>query len=179
MMSDSKLLYTKEQIQARVKELAAELARDYEGKNPLMVGILKGSFILMADLVRELYEQGLKDVEVDFITISSYGKSTTSSGTPRILSDVSKDIAKRDVILVDDIFDTGRTLHFVQEVLKERNPASLKTLALLSKPKRRVIDVPVEYIGFELHGTPWVEGYGLDGGEFGRGRPSIAEKIGT
>ena len=176
-MSDTKLLYTKEQIQTRVKELAQQLATEYHGKNPLIVGVLKGSFILLADLVRELYQQGLKDIEVDFLTISSYGTSTTSSGTPHILSDVSKDIAGRDVILVDDIFDTGHTLHFVQKVLKERNPSSLKTLVLLSKSARRVVQVPVEYIGFEIEGTPWVEGYGLDGGEFGRGRPDIAEKI--
>ena len=110
------------------------------------------------------------------MTVSSYGSGTTYSGSSTIVHDISRDIAGRDVLIVEDIIDTGHTLKFVKEHLLIKNPASLKILAFLDKIEKREANIDVEYIGFTLKGTPWIEGYGLDGGEFGRGRPDIAEK---
>lgn len=171
-----KILFTKTQIQQRIMELASEIATEYQGKSLLIVGVLKGSYILMADLTRALFEQGMTDVIVDFITISTYGSSTQYPKSPQILSDVATDVKGKNILLVEDIYDTGHTLHFVQQILLERNPASLKTLVLLSKPARRKIEVKVDYIGFKLQESPWVEGYGLDSNGKGRNRPEIVEK---
>lgn len=176
-MDQTKTLYTEEQIKKRLEELAKEIAHDYKGKNPILVGILNGSYITMADLTRALYKEGLTDLEIDFLSVSSYGSGTTYSGTSTVTSDLRKDIAGKDVLIVEDIIDTGHTLKFIRDNLLKKNPASLKIFAMLDKKEKRETEVPVDYIGFTLIGTPWIEGYGLDGGEFGRGRADIAEKL--
>ena len=176
-MDQSKILYTKEQIAARLNELARQIANDYSGKNPILIGILNGAYVVMADLTRALYDEGLTDVEIDFLSVSSYGRGTEYSGKSVIRKDIGKNIAGRDVLIVEDIIDTGHTLKFIQEYLQKQNPSSLKIFAFLDKKEKREVEVSVDYTGFILSGKPWVEGYGLDGGEYGRGRSDIAEKI--
>jgi len=169
-------IYTKEQIHTRIQELAGEITRDYKGESVVLVSILKSAFVLSADLLRELYAAGMTTVDVDFLQISSYGTTKESSGDPKITADLTTDIANKHVLVVEDIIDTGHTLKFVKQLLASRKPASLKILAFLDKKEKREVQVAVDYVGFTLTGTPWVEGYGMDGGEFGRGRPDIAEK---
>lgn len=176
MSGRTKILYTQDEIQRRVQAVASEIANDYKGKNPVLVGILNGSYIVMADLSRALYKEGLTDIEIDFLSVSSYGKGKEYSGTSTVTADLRKDIAGRDVLIVEDIVDTGHTLEFIREYLLKKNPASLKIFAFLDKKEKREVAIPVDYIGITIAGTPWVEGYGLDGGEYGRGRPDIAEK---
>lgn len=171
-----KTLYAKDQIQTRVTELAKQIATDYAGQPLLLVGILKGSFIFAADLMRGLYEKGMTSVDIDFMQVSSYGSSHESTKDPLIISDLSKNIANKHVLVVEDIIDTGYTLQFVKTYLENKQPASVKLVAFLDKAEKREVDVAVDYVGFTIQGSPWVEGYGLDGGEFGRGRPDIAEK---
>lgn len=169
-------IYTKQQIQNRIKELAKEITNDYKGESVVLVSILKSAFVLSADLLRALYESGMTTVDVDFLQISSYGTAKESSKDPKITADLTTDIANKHVLVVEDIIDTGHTLKFVKQLLADRKPASLKMLAFLDKKEKREVEITVDYIGFTLTGTPWVEGYGMDGGEFGRGRPDIAEK---
>lgn len=176
-MDDSKVLYTKAQIDQRVAELAKEIAADYKGGQVVMIGILKGAFVFFADLIRELYKQGLHDVAVDFMTISSYGSGTEHSGQTHVLADITKDIADKHVIVVEDIVDTGHTLVFVREYLQAKKPASLKFAVFLDKIERREIPFTPDYLGFTIEGKPWIEGYGLDSGKYGRGRPEVAAKI--
>lgn len=152
-----KILLTEEEIKTRVKELGQAISRDYENKDLLMVGILKGAFIFMADLVRSV----TIPVELDFMAVSSYGSSTKSSGVVRILKDLDKNIEGRHVLLVEDIVDTGLTFKYLLENLQTRGPASLKTCALLDKPDRRQVEVTVDYNGFTIP-DEFVVGYGLD-----------------
>jgi len=177
MQENTKILYSKEEVKEKVEELASKIATDYAGKNPVLVGILNGAFIIMADLTRALYEKGLTNVEVGFMSVSSYGTGTEYLGETKVVQDIKKEIAGKDVLVVEDIVDTGHTLTFIKKHLENKNPASLRILAFLDKKEKREVKVKVDYIGFTVIGTPWIEGYGLDGGEFGRGRPSIAEKI--
>jgi hypoxanthine phosphoribosyltransferase len=149
-------LLTTEQIQRKVAELAERISRDYSDKEIVAVGILKGSFMFYPDLIRSVRVP----VTVDFIIASSY-MSTISSGEVKIHCDVREDIAGRHVLLVDDIIDTGISLNYIRECLLSRTPASLKTCILLDKKERRVVDVPVEYSGFEIP-NKFVVGYGLD-----------------
>ena len=172
----TKTLYTKEQISTRVTELAKQLVIDYDHQPLLLVSILRGSFVFAADIMRALYEQGMKTVDIEFMQVSSYGTSHESTKDPMVISDITKDITGRQVLVVEDIIDTGYTLQFVKTYLSNKNPASVKLLAFLDKKEKREVDITVEYTGFILKRSPWVEGYGLDGGEFGRGRPEIAEK---
>lgn len=144
-------------IARRVEELGARISADYRGREPLMVGILKGSTIFLADLVRAVD----LPVTVDFVAISSYGHSTTSSGVVRILKDLEESIEGRHVLIVEDIVDTGLTLNYLRENLLARMPASLKICALLDKPSRRKVPVPVDYLGFTIP-DEFVVGYGLD-----------------
>ncbi len=141
----------------RVAELGAQISRDYRGKSPHLVAILKGASIFHADLVRciEL------PVSIDFIAVGSYGKRDTSSGEVRLLKDLDDSLEGRDVLLVEDIVDTGLTLHYLVQSLQARHPRSLKIVTLLDKPARRKIDVRVDYIGFEIQ-DEFVVGYGLD-----------------
>ena len=144
-------------VQARVAGLGAEISADYEGRDLLLVGVLKGAVFFMADLMRRL----TVPCEIDFMAISSYGAATDSSGVVRILKDLDVNIAGRDVLVVEDIIDSGLTLSYLMRNLKARRPGSLEVCALLTKPERREIDVPVRYVGFEIPNR-FVIGYGLD-----------------
>ena len=158
-------------IQTTVLRLGAEISRDYTGRQPLLVGVLKGAFVFLADLMRAIE----LPTEVDFLAVSSYGSSTTSSGVVRILKDLDRAIEGRDVVLVEDIIDSGLTLAFLVQNLESRNPASLAICALLV---REGIELPptvterVRYVGFTLPPV-WVVGYGLDAGERNRHRRAI------
>jgi hypoxanthine phosphoribosyltransferase len=146
-----------EAIQARVKEIGAQITKDYQGKSVLMIGVLKGSFIFLADLVREID----LPVEVSFIAVSSYHSSTQSSGEVRLLYDIDKPLQGKDVIIVEDIIDSGHTMTFLLNALKARNAASIKVCTLLSKPARRVTTLEADYTGFEIE-DKFAVGYGLD-----------------
>jgi hypoxanthine phosphoribosyltransferase len=169
-MTTSNTLISEADIQSRIRSLAAEIERDYPpGEGVHLVAILKGGFMFMADLVRAMSER----VTMDFMAVSSYGKGTTSSGQVRVLKDLDSNVEGRHVILVEDIVDTGLTLHYLQDLLKARAPKTLKTACLLSKPSRRKVDVQVDYIGFTIE-DHFVVGYGLDYAEAYRHLPYIA-----
>jgi hypoxanthine phosphoribosyltransferase len=163
------VLIEEEPLQARIGELGAEISREYEGRDLLLVGVLKGAVFFMADLMREL----TIPCEIDFMAISSYGAATDSSGVVRILKDLDTNIAGRDVLVVEDIIDSGLTLSYLMRSLKARKPASLEICALLTKPERREIDVPVKFVGFEIP-NKFVIGYGLDFAERYRNLPYVA-----
>ncbi|HEU6443586.1 MAG TPA: hypoxanthine phosphoribosyltransferase [Gaiellaceae bacterium] len=146
-----------EALKERIAELGAEISADYAGKDLLLVGVLKGAVFFMADLMRHI----TVPCEVDFMAISSYGASTDSSGVVRILKDLDETIEGRNVLVVEDIIDSGLTLSYLKRTLSARNPASLEICALLTKPERREVDVPVRYTGFEIPNR-FVVGYGLD-----------------
>jgi hypoxanthine phosphoribosyltransferase len=159
-----------EMIQARVRELAVEIESDYpDGEDIHLVGVLKGAFVFMADLVRAMTPR----VSLDFIAVSSYVKSTKSSGEVRLLKDLDFGLQGRHVIIVEDIVDTGLTLTYLQDILRARAPKTLRTACLLSKPSRRQVDVAVEYIGFTIEDR-FVVGYGLDYAERYRNLSYIA-----
>ncbi len=154
------VLVASEELQSRVRELGAELSRDYEGRDLVMVGVLKGAILFIADLMREL----TVPCEVDFMAVSSYGSDKDSSGVVRILKDLDAPIQGRDVLIVEDIIDSGLTLHYLMRNLKARNPRSVEVCALLTKPERRRVDLPIRYVGFEIANT-FAIGYGLDHGQ--------------
>jgi hypoxanthine phosphoribosyltransferase len=156
-------------LSARVAELGAEISADYTGRDLLLIGVLKGAVFFMADLMRKL----TIPCEVDFMAISSYGASTDSSGVVRILKDLDINIEGRHVLVVEDIIDSGLTLSYLMRNLESREPATLEICALLTKPDRREIDVPVRYVGFEIPNR-FVIGYGLDFGERYRNLPYVA-----
>jgi hypoxanthine phosphoribosyltransferase len=151
------VLVSEDELQRRVAELGAEVSRDYEGRRPLLVAILKGAVPFLADLMRHL----TVDCELDFMAVSSYGSSTDSSGVVRILKDLDAPIAERDVLIVEDIIDSGLTLHYLMRSLQARGPKSIEVCALLTKPERRRVDLPVRYVGFEI-ANRFAIGYGLD-----------------
>jgi hypoxanthine phosphoribosyltransferase len=151
------VLLTEEQVQTKVRDLAAQVSKDYAGRDVLLVGVLKGAFILMADLARHLTVPH----EFDFMAVSSYGSATQTSGVVRILKDLDREIQGRDVLIVEDIIDSGRTLHYLLRNLNARNPKSLEVCALLTKPERRRVDLPIRYVGFEIPNR-FAIGYGLD-----------------
>ena len=155
-------------LRARVAELGEEITADYAGRDLLLVGVLKGAVFFIADLMRHLRVP----CEVDFMAISSYGAGTDSSGVVRILKDLDINIAQRNVLVVEDIIDSGRTLRYLMRTLQARQPASLEICALLTKPARREIDVPVRYVGFEI-ANRFVVGYGLDFAERYRNLPYV------
>jgi hypoxanthine phosphoribosyltransferase len=162
------VLFDSETITRRVRELGQQITKDYRGRIPHLVGVLKGATIFHADLVRAI---GL-GVSFDFMAVGSYGSSTESSGEVRFLKDLDESVEGRDVILVEDILDTGLTLHYLLQNMESRNPESLKVAVLLNKPSRRVIEVPVHYVGFEIP-DHFVIGYGLDYGQRYRNLPDI------
>src|SRR4051794_28514148 len=164
----SKVLIEEDAVAARVTELGAEVSSDYAGKDLLLVGVLKGAVFFMADLMRQL----TVPCEVDFMAISSYGAATDSSGVVRILKDLDINIEGRNVLVVEDIIDSGLTLSYLMRNLESREPASLEVCALLTKPERREIDVPVRWIGFEIP-NKFVIGYGLDFAERYRNLPYV------
>lgn len=151
------LLYTAEEIRQRVAELGKQITEDYAGKEPLFVGILKGSFVFMADLVRAVDLPS----EVDFMQVSSYGSGTTTTGAVKIIQDLSKSIEGKDLIIVEDILDTGVTLTYLTQFLRDRKPASIRIVALLDKVDRRTTDIKADYAGFVIPDA-FVVGYGLD-----------------
>jgi hypoxanthine phosphoribosyltransferase len=157
-----------ERLRSRVAELGEEVSADYAGRDLLLIGVLKGAVFFMADLMRHL----TVTCEVDFMAISSYGAATDSSGVVRILKDLDINIAGRDVLVVEDIIDSGLTLSYLMRNLEAREPASLEICALLTKPERREIDVPVRYVGFEIPNR-FVIGYGLDFAERYRNLPYV------
>ena len=162
------VLIDQETLAARVAELGAEVSADYEGRDLLLIGVLKGAVFFMADLMRHL----TVPCEVDFMAISSYGDATDSSGIVRILKDLDINIEGRHVLVVEDIIDSGLTLSYLMRNLESREPASLEICALLTKPERREIDVPVRWIGFEIP-NKFVIGYGLDFAERYRNLPYV------
>jgi hypoxanthine phosphoribosyltransferase len=162
------ILIEEETLAARVAELGAEVSADYHGRDLLLIGVLKGAVFFMADLMRHL----TVPCEVDFMAISSYGDATDSSGIVRILKDLDINIEGRDVLVVEDIIDSGLTLSYLIRNLESREPASLEVCALLTKPSRREIDVPVRYVGFEIP-NKFVVGYGLDFAERYRNLPYV------
>ena len=165
----AKVLITREQLQDRIAELGAAISRDYAGKDLLLLCILKGGVLFLSDLVRAIHIPHA----IDFMAISSYGGThTESSGVVRIIMDLNANIANRNVLIVEDIIDTGRTLTYITELLKTRNPTSVKICTLLNKPSRREVDVPLDYIGFDIP-NEFVVGYGLDYNEIYRNLPFI------
>ncbi len=155
--SIGEVLVSAEDLQKRIAELGREISRDYDGKDLIMVGILKGAVLFLADLMRHLEI----DAELDFMAVSSYGSSTDSSGVVRILKDLDAPVEGRDVLIVEDIIDSGLTLHYLLRNLKAREPGSLEVCSLLTKPERRRVDLPIKYVGFEIPNR-FAIGYGLD-----------------
>jgi hypoxanthine phosphoribosyltransferase len=164
----SEILLSAEQIQKRVAELAGELRRDFPD-DLHVIAVLKGAFVFLSDLIRHIPGH----VSLDFMAVSSYAKGTTTSGEVRLLKDLDFALDGRNVVIVEDIVDTGLTLNYLQGILRSRNPKALGTACLLSKPSRRQIDVKVEYIGFTIEDR-FVVGYGLDYAEQYRNLPYIA-----
>ncbi|ACV61637.1 hypoxanthine phosphoribosyltransferase [Desulfofarcimen acetoxidans DSM 771] len=163
-----KVLITEQEVQKRIRELGEQISCDYAGKEILVVGILKGAAVFLADLVRYISIP----VYFDFMAVSSYGAGSASSGVVRILKDLDRPIEGRHVIIVEDIVDTGLTLNYLVQSLQSRNPASLKVCTLLDKPERRVAKVKVDYNGFDIP-DQFVVGYGLDYNERYRNFPYI------
>ena len=163
------VLITKEKIAERVKELGKQISRDYEGKSVHLVCVLKGAYTFLADLTREMDIS----VTIDFLAVSSYNEGTSTSGEVRLTKDLDSGLEGMDVIIVEDIADTGLTLRYLYNMLQRRGPNSLKVVSLLSKPSRREVEVPVDYVGFEIPDR-FVVGYGLDVDQKYRNLPYIA-----
>jgi len=162
------VLLTKEQIAERVEELGIRISKDYQDDPPIMVSVLKGGFIFLADLVREI----AIPIEIDFMEVSSYGDGTVSSGIVRILEDLSLNIEDRHILIVEDIIDTGHTLRYIIENLKTRHPKSVKICTLLDRRGRREVEIPLDYVGFVVP-DKFVIGYGLDLAQKYRNLPYI------
>jgi len=167
-MTQKRLLISKEEIARRVAELGARLGQDYAGRDVVLVGVLKGVFIFLADLVRALPFP----VEVDFVRLASYGKGTESSGEVHITKDVEAPLKDRDVLIVEDIVDSGLTLDFLRRHLASHRPRSLKICCLIDKRERRQVEVPLDYVGFVVE-KGFLVGYGLDAGERSRTLPEV------
>jgi hypoxanthine phosphoribosyltransferase len=163
------VLVTAEDLQRRVIELGEEISRDYAGRSLLLIGVLKGAVFFLSDLMRYIDIP----VEVDFMAVASYGSATDSSGVVRILKDLDAAIEDRDVLIVEDIVDSGLTLQYLLRNLGSRNPRTLEVCALLTKPERRKVDLPTRYVGFEIPDR-FVVGYGLDYAERHRNLPYVA-----
>ena len=167
------ILVQADELQHRITEMAAEVSRDYKGRDLLLIGVLKGAVFFLADLMRRL------DIpcEVDFMAVSSYGSSTDSSGVVRILKDLDAPLEGRNVLIVEDIVDSGLTLQYLMRTLAARNPASIEVCALLTKPERRKVDTPARYVGFEIP-DKFAIGYGLDYAERYRNLQYVATLMG-
>ena len=163
-----RVLFTEEELKNRVAEIAAQIDKDYEGKEPVIISVLRGSFVFMADLVRQIHVP----CTVDFMAVSSYGSGTSSSGQVKIVKDLSEQIEGKDLIVVEDILDSGKTLFYLREILQKRNPASIRIATLLNKPARREADIVPDYSCFEVP-DEFVVGYGLDYAEKYRNLPYI------
>ena len=163
-----KILYTEEELSRRVKELGAQIAADYAGRQPMLISVLRGSYIFMADLTRAID----LDVTVDFMAVSSYGAGPVSSGQVEIKKDLSDSIEGRDLIVVEDILDSGNTLYYLMDVLRARRPASIRICALMDKPERRTKPITADYAGFTIPDA-FIVGYGLDYAERYRNLPYV------
>lgn len=169
MYSDiQEILYSEEQIQAKIKELGETISQDYEGRNPLVICVLKGAFIFMADLVKNI----TVPLELDFMAVSSYGQSTKSSGIVKIIKDLDVPVEGRHILIVEDIIDSGLTLSYLIDVLERRNALSISVVALFNKPARRAVELEPDYSGYVLP-DEFVVGYGLDYAEKYRNLPFI------
>ena len=162
------ILYSEEQLRQRVRELGAQITADYAGKEPVLASVLRGSYIFMADLTRAID----LPVTVDFMAVSSYGAGTKSSGQVEIKKDLSDSIEGRDLIIVEDILDSGNTLFYLMEILKARKPASIRICTLMDKPDRRTQPIVADYVGFTIPDA-FVVGYGLDYDEKYRNLPYV------
>ena len=162
------ILYTEEELRSRVKDLGAQITADYAGKFPMLISILRGSYIFMADLTRAIN----LPVTVDFMAVSSYGAGTVSSGQVEIKKDLSDTIEGRDLIIVEDILDSGNTLHYLMKVLQARKPASIRICTLMDKPERRTQPITADYVGFTIPDA-FIVGYGLDYDEKYRNLPYV------
>ena len=162
------VLFSEAQLDAKVSELGARISKDYEGKNPLIVSVLKGSYVFMADLTRKI----TIPCNIDFMAVSSYGNGTKTTGEVQIIKDLATSIDGRDVIIVEDILDSGVTLSYLMKVLKARGANSIALCTLLSKPERHKVHVDIDYLGFEIPDA-FVVGYGLDYAEKYRNLPYI------
>lgn len=167
------VIFSAETLAQRVDTLVAEMQAACRSDNFVMIGILRGSFIFLADLVRDLYEHGVRP-RIDFLTLESYGSGTESSGEVRVVKDIRMDVVGADVLLVDDILDSGRTLSFASRHLKEKGARSVMTCALLDKPSRRALPFEADFVGFKVP-DEFVVGYGLDYDSFYRELPYIAK----
>ena len=163
------ILVTEEEIEEKVKELGKQITEDYKDKDLILVGILKGAVIFMSDLARNIK----MPIGMDFMAVSSYGRSSTSTGEVRIIKDLDFSVENKDVLIVEDIIDTGYTLAYLTDNLKKRGAKSVKVCTLLDKPERRKVDVSVDYLGFAIP-DEFVVGYGLDYSEMGRNLPYVA-----
>lgn len=170
MNAIEKVLITKEEIEKRVTGLAEEISRDFKGKSVLMVCILRGACLFFADLVRKIDPE--VDISFDFMSVSSYGAGVSSSGEVRIIKDINGRLEGKNVIIVEDIIDTGHTLSYLIRILKQRNPSSIKVCSLLDKPSRREVEFQGDYVGFEIP-NEFVIGYGLDFNEKYRNLPDV------
>ncbi len=170
MKLDLETLISRERLKKRVIQLALQISKDYEERNPILVGILKGSFVFLADLIREIRIPH----QVDFISVASYGSRKKASGVVRLLKDLSTNIEGRDVIIVEDIIDSGLTLNYIRNNLLTRNPKSLEVVTLMNKKKRRKVEIPLKYVGFSIPNR-FVVGYGLDYDEQYRNLPYVAK----
>lgn len=164
----SAVLFDERRIQTRIREIGQEINSDYEGKVPVVIGVLKGGFVFLSDLIRAI----TIPLEIDFLAISSYGAGTSSSGVVKIRKDIDIELADRDVIIVEDIVDSGLSLQYIKDYIWKHKPASLRTCVLLDKPKAHKIEIFFEYVGFEV-GDEFVVGYGLDYAELYRNLPYI------
>ena len=164
----SAVLFDEYQIQTRVREIGSQIVSDYKDKTPVLIGILKGGFVFLADLCRAI----TIPVELDFLAISSYGCQTSSSGVVKIRKDIDIDVSGRDVIIVEDIVDSGLSLQYIKDYILKHAPASLRTCVMLDKPKAHKLEVGFDYVGFEI-GNEFVVGYGLDFNERYRNLPYI------
>ncbi len=163
------VLIKEEDLKKRITELARKISQDYRGKRPVLVGILRGAFVFLSDLIRQMDI----DLEVDFMAVSSYGNATHSSGVVRILKDLSEDVRGRHLIIVEDIIDTGLTLNYLIRNLEARQPASIEVAGLLMKEGRQKVPIEVKYLGFKIPDC-FVVGFGLDCGQRWRQLPYIA-----
>jgi hypoxanthine phosphoribosyltransferase len=168
MTQITKILVSKDQLLQRVRELGAEISRDYEGRELVLIGILKGGAVFMSDLMREI----TIPVGIDYMSVSSYGASSTSSGVITIKKDIDTDIRGKHVLLVEDLIDTGLTLQHLKQLFALREAASVRICTILSKPSRRLVEVPVEYCGIDIP-DEFVVGYGLDYAEQFRNLPEV------
>jgi hypoxanthine phosphoribosyltransferase len=166
--SEPKLLFSRDQIARRVREMAADISRDYAGEPVILVGVLKGASVFLSDLARQIH----LDATFDFISVASYGDGTQSTGEVRLNKDVDSSLAERNVILVEDILDTGLTMTFLRKLFMARQPRSLKIAVLLDKRARRLVPIEPDYIGFRI-GNEFVVGYGMDLAERYRNLPDI------